>query len=66
MFVFLFDEPWLLIDRMFELGSPILGKDCVFESSMYGWALSRTTKKMSKVATLSRRIPEAIVMQKWR
>ena len=45
VFVFLFDEPWLLIDRMFELVTPILGKDCVFESSMYGWALSRTAKQ---------------------
>ena len=42
VFVFLFDEPWLLIDRMFELVSPILGKDCLLESSMYGWALSRS------------------------
>ncbi len=42
VFVFLFDEPWLLIDRMFELVSPILGKGCLLESSMYGWALSRS------------------------
>ena len=27
---------------MFELVSPILGKDCLLESSMYGWALSRS------------------------
>lgn len=42
VFVFLFDEPWLLIDRLFELVSPILGEDCLLESSIYGWALSRS------------------------
>eukprot|EP00943_MAST-04B_sp_MAST-4B-sp1_P001594 g1594.t1 len=42
VFVFLFDEPWLLIDRMFELISPILGDDCLLENSLYAWALSRS------------------------
>lgn len=42
VFVFLFDEPWLLIDRLFELVTPVLGEDCLLESSIYGWALSRS------------------------
>jgi hypothetical protein len=42
VFVFLFDEPWLLIDRLFELVAPVLGEDCFLESSIYGWALSRS------------------------
>ena len=42
VFVFLFDEPWLLIDRLFELVAPLLGEDCLLESSMYAWALSRS------------------------
>jgi ectoine hydroxylase-related dioxygenase (phytanoyl-CoA dioxygenase family) len=41
VFVYLFDEPWLLIDRLFELVAPILGEDCLLEASMYGWSLSR-------------------------
>ena len=41
VFVFLFDEPWLLIDRLFELVGPILGEECLLEASVYGWALSR-------------------------
>ena len=41
VFVFLFDEPWLLIDRLFELVTPILGPNCLLETSMYGWALSK-------------------------
>ena len=41
VFVFLFDEPWLLIDRLFELVAPILGPNCLLETSMYGWALSK-------------------------
>ena len=42
VFVFLFDEPWLLIDRLFELVAPVLGEDCLLEASIYGWALSRS------------------------
>jgi hypothetical protein len=41
VFVFLFDEPWLLIDRLYELVGPVLGEDCLLEASIYAWALSR-------------------------
>jgi hypothetical protein len=53
VFVYLFDEPWLLIDRLFELVAPILGPDCLLESSMYGWALSRSTSAQQASPTAS-------------
>ena len=60
VFVFLFDEPWLLIDRLFELVAPILGPNCLLETSMYGWALSKPsniqneeTKEQDKDTTTS-------------
>ena len=52
VFVFLFDEPWLLIDRLYELVGPVLGEDCLLEASIYAWALSRSKpSRVGDVAT---------------
>lgn len=40
VFAFMFDDLWLLLDRVWDLMAPILGKDCILDPSVFLWALS--------------------------
>ena len=40
-FVFMFDEPWQIIDGLFDMMEPVLGEDCVLDASVFAWGLDR-------------------------
>ncbi|RYE83948.1 MAG: hypothetical protein EOO65_03100 [Methanosarcinales archaeon] len=39
IFIYMYDETWHFIDRMFEAVQPVLGHNVVLEPSIYAWAL---------------------------
>jgi hypothetical protein len=41
----MFDEPWQIIDGLFELLQPVLGADCVLDASVFAWGLDRGNRK---------------------
>jgi ubiquinone/menaquinone biosynthesis C-methylase UbiE len=45
VFVFMFDEPWQIIDGLFELMQPVLGEDCVLDASVFAWGLDRGNRE---------------------
>jgi hypothetical protein len=43
-FVFMYDEPWELVDGLFDLMQPVLGDDCVLDASVFAWGLDRGSR----------------------
>jgi hypothetical protein len=43
-FVFMYDEPWELVDGLFDLMEPVLGNDCVLDASVFAWGLERGSR----------------------
>ncbi len=42
VFIFLYDQPWLLFERLFDLMGPLLSdEEALLEASMYAWSLER-------------------------